>query len=229
MIHTQTMKTTTLPWSTLKTILLDMDGTLLDLHFDDTFFREIVPQRYAQKQGVTLQEAHQTIWKAYKKVEGTLDWYDLNYWSHTLDLNMSGIKKEMANLIDLHPTTLPFLEKLKKHSKNIHLVTNAHGDSLTLKLKKTPIGSYMDSIITSHDLGYAKEDPNFWPLLHNKLHFDPIHTLLVDDSEPVLQAASTFGIGHLIHISAPSSNLTPTPSTYFPSIINLGELTNSLE
>ncbi|MDH3916294.1 MAG: haloacid dehalogenase, partial [Chromatiales bacterium] len=33
-------------WSTVDTVLLDMDGTLLDLRFDNYFWQELVPSRY---------------------------------------------------------------------------------------------------------------------------------------------------------------------------------------
>ena len=42
-----------LPWSDIDTVLLDMDGTLLDLHFDNHFWLEHLPQRYAELHGVS--------------------------------------------------------------------------------------------------------------------------------------------------------------------------------
>ncbi len=39
-------------WSQVDTVLLDMDGTLLDLHFDNRFWNEHLPRCYAQARGL---------------------------------------------------------------------------------------------------------------------------------------------------------------------------------
>src|SRR3546814_2406990 len=44
-------------WQTADWVLLDMDGTVLDLAFDNYFWRELVPQRYALKHGLSLDAA----------------------------------------------------------------------------------------------------------------------------------------------------------------------------
>lgn len=38
-------------WKTIDTVLLDMDGTLLDLHFDNHFWLSLVPQEFKQATG----------------------------------------------------------------------------------------------------------------------------------------------------------------------------------
>jgi len=41
-----------IPWGDINTVFLDMDGTLLDLNFDNHFWLEHVPQRYAEARGL---------------------------------------------------------------------------------------------------------------------------------------------------------------------------------
>ena len=41
-------------WNQIDTVLLDMDGIDLDLRFDNHFWLEYVPQRYAETQGLEL-------------------------------------------------------------------------------------------------------------------------------------------------------------------------------
>ena len=213
-----------LPWHAIHTVLLDMDGTLLDLHFDNVFFRETVPQVFAQQRGMDLQEAHTFIHDTYQSVAGTLAWYDLDYWSRVLDMDLSQLKNQSAHRICVLPQTMDFLHTLHTMGKSMHLVTNAHRYSLSLKLCHTPIGPYLTSITSSHELGHPKESAEFWPLLQSRMGFNPANTLLVDDSEPVLHAARHFGLGHLYHISAPSSALPSNPSEHFYSVRHVGAL-----
>ena len=46
-----------LNWSDIHTVLLDMDGTLLDLHFDNHFWLEHFPARYSEQHGIIVEEA----------------------------------------------------------------------------------------------------------------------------------------------------------------------------
>ncbi|NLD01354.1 MAG: haloacid dehalogenase, partial [Gammaproteobacteria bacterium] len=46
-----------LPWAHIDTVLLDMDGTLLDLHFDNFFWLKYLPQCYAEKNNLSLAQA----------------------------------------------------------------------------------------------------------------------------------------------------------------------------
>ncbi|MBF0293737.1 MAG: GMP/IMP nucleotidase [Magnetococcales bacterium] len=213
-----------LPWHGIHTVLLDMDGTLLDLHFDNYFFQETVPRAYAEKNGLDLATARIQVFDAYQDNRGTLAWYDLDHWSRQLGLEIAILKEEVAHLIRVHPHVLPFLAALRASGRPAHLVTNAHAISLNMKLARTPIGDYLTSIITSHEVGKAKEEAAFWPLLMERLGFDPATTLLVDDSEPVLAAAQAFGIAHLRHIANPSSGLPPRPSARFLSVVDFREL-----
>jgi hypothetical protein len=44
-------------WSEIETVMLDMDGTLLDLSFDNYFWRSVVPEYYGHQKNVSFDEA----------------------------------------------------------------------------------------------------------------------------------------------------------------------------
>ncbi len=222
--HTAVITPIGLDWSRIRILLLDMDGTLLDRHFDDTFFLEVVPEAYAARYHLDLPTARQQVLAAYKEVEGTLAWYDLAYWAQRLELDISALQNKVAHLIRPHPHVMTFLQQLRERGYPLHLVTNAHAWSLRLKLAKTPIGPCLTSTTTSHDLGHPKEDPRFWQRLRERLNFNPDQALFIDDSEPILERAAAFGIGQLLHVAKPSSALPPVHARRFLSVVGLHQV-----
>lgn len=211
-------------WENIDTILLDMDGTLLDLNFDNHFWLEFVPQRYAEKNALSLQLAKQQLQPQFKRMEGRLEWYCLDYWSRVLDLDIAGLKAEISGLISVLPHVTEFLEQARQSTRKVLLVTNAHQDSLSLKMEKTCLLPFFDDIICSHDLGYAKEHAQFWSLLQQQHAFNKHRTLMVDDSITVLNAAKNHGIRYLLSVSKPDSQQPLKKITDFPAIEDFRQL-----
>lgn len=211
-------------WKNIDTVLLDMDGTLLDLNFDNHFWKEFVPQKFAEQQGISIETAKKELQPRFKSMEGKLEWYCLDYWSKALALDITGLKAELAGLITVLPHVVEFLEQLKQAPQQVWLVTNAHRDSLELKMEKTCLQHFFDYIISSHDLGQPKEQTAFWGLLQQQQHFDKQRTLLVDDNLNVLRSAQTFGIAHLVSVSKPDSRQPKKMVIGFPAIEDFREL-----
>jgi len=215
-------------WSTIDTVLLDMDGTLLDLHFDNHFWLEHVPKRYAQAKGLDLEAATEELMGRYQAVAGTLDWYCVDHWSRELGLDIVMLKQEVSHLIALHPHVLEFLEALAAAGKRRVLVTNAHRKALTLKLDKTPLGDHLDRLLCSHDFGLPKEHAGFWGKLREVEPFDPARTLFVDDSLSVLRSAADYGIRWLLAIERPDSRQPAKDMAEFPAVADFSGLITAL-
>ncbi|MBF7053361.1 GMP/IMP nucleotidase [Halomonas sp. KAO] len=191
-------------WRAIDTVLLDMDGTLLDLHFDSHFWLEHLPRRYVELH--QLDEATQERVRA--KVigeQGTLDWYSLDYWSRELDVDVVALKREIQHLIGLRSDAMDFLRWLKLAHPRVVLATNADRASLALKLPLTGLEPYLDAIVSSADFGAPKEEQVFWTRLQEIEPFVPARTLFIDDNPRVLESARQFGIRHLLGIKQPNS------------------------
>lgn len=210
--------TPSLPWPGIDTVLLDMDGTLLDLHFDNHFWCEYLPSHYAQLHGISLNMAKAELIPRFAAQQGRLDWYCLDYWSRELGLPIIEIKREVAHLIALRPGTEVFLAALRQAGKRVALITNAHPDSLSLKLERVNLAPWFDRLISAHSYGFPKEHPGFWEALQQDFGFDPARSLFIDDSLPILRSARQAGVGHLLAVRQPDSQQAEKDTAEFAAL-----------
>lgn len=215
-------------WNKIDTVLLDMDGTLLDLHYDNHFWMHYLPITYAHQNNLSLEEAKQRLFADYETVAGTLDWYCLDYWSNKTNIDIRQLKTEVEHKIQWRDDVKPFLEALANASKQRVLLTNCHPDGLASKIKVTGLDSYLDKIFSTHQFGYPKEDPRLWQALIEHHPFVPERTLFIDDNEKLLQQAAHFGIKYLLGVNNPDSQQASKTFTQFPAIDNYQHFTQQL-
>ena len=191
--------------STIKTVLLDMDGTLLDLYFDNYFWQEYLPVHWGKLNNMTPDKAKAQLKMWYEKEAGTLSWYCLDFWTDRLDFNVLELKEDVEHLIQYRPHAENFLQRLHDSNCSVIMVTNAHQDLIKMKADKTNIDIFFNKIISSHAVGYAKEEQAFWKKIQSELQFNFDDTVLIDDNLTVLRAAKEFGLENLLTIAKPDS------------------------
>ena len=219
---------TDINWSKISTVLIDMDGTILDLHFDNYFWLEHLPLRYSEKMSISLDAAKAKLKVDYLAVVGTIKWYCLDYWSERTDMPIKTLKREIQHLIHLRSDAKNFLVALKASGKDIVMVTNAHPDALSLKIERTQLDQYFDTLYSTHEFGVSKESQLLWQRLQAKHGFDCDKTLFIDDSIEILKSAQQYGIKYLLAIANPDSKKPTNVIKYFPAITNYDKLTAQL-
>ncbi len=211
-------------WNQVETLLLDMDGTLLDLHFDSHFWLEHLPRRYAELHKLDLQSIRDPLIQSIMAEQGQLSWYSLDYWSERLQVDIVALKKEIQHLIGFRVDALDFLQWVKNAHPRVILATNADRKSLALKLELTGLDEYLDAIVSSADIGIPKEEQGYWQALQTLEPFNPATTLLIDDNETVLDSARRYGIAQLITITQPDSQSPQRQLTQYPAVTRFAEL-----
>ena len=219
---------TVLPWRDIDTVLLAMDGTLLDLHYDNHFWLEHLPQRYAELHGISRAMADLELTPLFEGNAGQLQWYCLDFWSRELKIPVRELKLETAHLIALRPDADTFLAAINKAGKRVIMITNAHRDSLSLKMERIELAPYFERLISSHDYGYPKESPAFWDALQADIGFDPGRSLFIDDTLPILRSARDFGVAHLLAVKQPDSKKGPKDTAEFAALGDYRELLEGL-
>ena len=211
-------------WNDVEHVMLDMDGTILDLAFDNYFWREVVPERYGQQKGLSLEQARAELQPHFESLQGRLEWYCLDYWSELTRLDLAALTVEIRHRVALLEGAEDFLRAVKDSGRTLWLVTNAHRNSWALKMEQTGLGVHFDRIVCSHDFSAPKEDDRFWQRLQERHPFDAKRALFADDSLPVLRAARAYGIGQLVAIRRPDTTRPPRDITALKSVERLADL-----
>lgn len=192
-------------WAKIDTVLLDMDGTLIDQYHEDIFWDKKVPAEYAKKHNIPIKEAYKILHNMYREKEGTMEWGNLDFWEKKLGMDLWKIRYSMTHMIKMHPHTMRFLKFLKKQKKRVHLVTSAYPRDMNLKINIIGIANYFDSIHSETEVNVSKNEKAFWIRLNKIIKFDKKRTLLAENNKKVLMSAQAFGIKYLLLKSKYSS------------------------
>ncbi|MCE2407322.1 MAG: HAD-IA family hydrolase [Pseudomonadales bacterium] len=211
-------------WQEIDTLLLDIDGTLLDRNFDDVLWEQLLPIRYIEEHGCDAGKTQASLLRHMQDVASTLDYYRVDYWTEYTGVDLIALHHEIAHLIEFLPGARAFLRWIRRNGIRSMLVTNSHRDCLAAKDAYCDLSEEIAVAVSCHDYGYPKETREFWVKLNEDHPFDKARTLFVDDNETVLESAKRYGIKYLLTIRQPDSKQPPRHGLRFPSIDNLMEL-----
>ncbi len=207
--HRTTEPSALLDWSQIDTVLLDMDGTLLDLNYDNTVWNELVPRAYASRANLPLESAREILLDHMAEIRGTIQFYSFEYWSEFTGVDLIRTHHDATELIRYRSGALPFLKWLRATGRHAIIATNADRPSLRVKDMFTDICNEVDAVVSSHDFREPKEAPGFWAQLLEAHPHEPQRALFIDDNVPVLDAAARAGIANLLAIARPDSARAP--------------------
>ncbi len=212
-------------WSAIRTVCLDMDGTVLDLSFDNMFWLDALPRHWGERHGVPAEQAIRALRARFDAKRGTLDWYCVDHWSEELDFDIAQLKAELGTHIRYLPGAIDFLDAVRSLGKRLLLTTNAHPISLAVKERQTGLSRHFDELVSSHEFGVPKESGEFWHRLAATHAVDPSSTLFVDDSAAVIEAARRAGVRAVYQVLQPDSTLPPrAPLANVSAIHGLAEI-----
>ncbi len=203
-------------WDSIDTVLLDLDGTLLDLAFDTYFWWQHIPETYGASRSLSLEASRAALKPRFQAIQHTLDWYCVDYWSRELGLDVPALKRAAGHRIAWLPGAEEFLRRVRARGKRVVMLTNAHPVALQIKDERTRVTRYFDAVHSSHVFGAPKEDPRFWRAVREVEPFDPERAMFVDDSPPVLRAARDAGVRWIYAVRHPDSSGAPRVHEDFP-------------
>ncbi len=213
-----------LAWPDIDTVLLDMDGTLIDLHFDNVLWNQRLPARVAAAHDIGLDAARERLYAHMRDAPPTLDFYCVEYWSAYTGLDIAALHEELGGLVAYRGGAEAFIDAVRASGRRAVLVTNAHPKSLAVKDHQVRLTARLDAGFSAHDFGYPKEDVAFWPAFAKREAYQPERTLLIDDNAAVLHTAAASGIRHLLCVTQPDSGRPPRGGLPFPAFNHFAEI-----
>lgn len=166
----------------MKIISFDADGTLVDRCFADAFWEKEVPKLYAEKYGLSFDEAWKIVRKCYNEIgEEDIRWYIADYWfkRFNLDEKPKEILKKLKNNIKIFSDALDAIENLYGKYELI-VVSNASKEFLEMGLEK--IRDYFSKVYScTSDFGKVRKDPAVYLRVCGEIGVKPEQVVHVGD------------------------------------------------
>ena len=165
-----------------------------------------MPIEVAKAKNVTFDDAKAEVVSMGKTLEGTLPWYELSHWEKFFNIDLIKPALENVSLINFLPGAEKTLKRLSKKDIKLILLTNCDSRLLNVKSDSVPFLQYVDACQSSTDLGFIKEDKDYWNLIFKKFKIDPSASIFLDDNKSIIKMAKNCGIESAYHVLEPTSD-----------------------
>ena len=202
-------------------ILSDLDGVILDQHYDRKFWQSWLPEHVANQTNQSIEKIQIEIQLKIDGQKGTLNWYDLNYWDDLLDVDCMEIIKEQEEKPSFLEGSLEALQELSTLKNPKHILTNGDPRLQEYKAEARNFLQFFDSIFYSMHAGYPKEKKEFWTLARHNLNLDFEDSIFIDDDFKVVTIAVKAGVKRVIWITPGKNRILQNGIETFSSLADL--------
>ena len=165
-----------------------------------------MPAEVAKAKNVSFHDAKAEVVSMGRVLEGTLPWYELSHWEQFFNIDLIKPALEHTSLINFLPGAEKTLEILSKKDINVILLTNCDSRLLNVKSDSVPFLQYVDVCQSSTELGFIKEEKDYWDLVFKKFKIDPAASIFLDDNKSIVRMAKKCGIESAYHVLEPTSD-----------------------
>ena len=178
----------------MKTILFDLDGTLLDGEAPSV---KIVEQLFAQKGVYLSQEDVDFAWG--RPIPEVYEQLCIKYeLKHQFDdmLRMQNVRylETLSATVLLFPQVELVLERLKAFGYTIGLVTGSNREEVSKVFDRFEFDQFFEVVVCRDEVQNGKPDPEGFLLAAQKLEVSPVDCVVIEDSDAGVRAGLAAGM-----------------------------------
>ena len=165
----------------IKVVSFDVDGTLVSQGFADCVWLQGIPMAYAEKEGLSFEQAFEFVKSEYDKVgEHRIEWYNIDYWLRKfgLDIPYETLFEKYEGEIKVYEEVESVLTVLKEEGYELILSSNAATEFIEFQIK--PIKKFFLHVFSAtSDFGEVKKTNGFFARVCGILDVKPqavVHT-----------------------------------------------------
>ena len=180
----------------IKCLSFDLQGTITEADYCDSFWMQILPNKYSEKYNISVEEAKKEIEKHYQKDRiYDINYYNDSYWSTMLNIDVITELNKLNKKPKINNKFMDFIKSININKIIISTTTNLFINAELGEEKK-----YFDKIYSCVDyFNIAGKTPEIFKMVANHLNLDTSEILHIGDNYIMdVQNAEKAGI-HAIH------------------------------